>query len=141
MKNPYAEYRKNLIENASREELLLKLYEAAVNNVKQARQNWADGMETVAREKLIRALDIVYELDNTLDREQGIEVVEHLEALYAYLEREMTEVNLNGEPERLEPVQEVLETLYQGWREAVEQLQAAENPDKQHQQVASQQAG
>lgn len=130
MKDPYAQYRKSQVENASREELLLKLYEAAIGSVKQAREKWAEE-NARAREKLIRALEIVYELDSTLDREneEGKEFVEQMESLYEYLEQELTAVNLRGEVERLADVQEVLETLYQGWREAVEQVQAQSASD------------
>ncbi|MFA9461486.1 flagellar export chaperone FliS [Thiohalorhabdus methylotrophus] len=121
MKNPYSQYRKTQVENASREDLLIQLYEKAIGNIRQARELW-DGEDGVrARELLMRALDIVYELDSTLDREQGGDVVEHLEALYDFLEREITQANLQGEFHRLGSVQEVLETLYQGWREAVRQ--------------------
>jgi flagellar protein FliS len=131
--NGYSRYQENTVGNARPEDLLLQMVEGAIRNLKGARTLWAEGDKVAARERLSRALALVMELDNTLDREaeDGRELVDNLEALYAYAERELIQANRSGEFERLGPVQEVLETLYQGWREAVSQVkQAAAEADQ-----------
>lgn len=117
----YASYQNTKFQDASREVLLLEMVQGAIRNVKGARKAWTDGDQGAARERLSRALAIVLELDNTLDRDGGGQVVEQLESLYAYMERELMAANEDGEFERLDPVQEVLETLYRGWSEAADQ--------------------
>jgi len=129
--NPYSSdslnaYRKTQVENAAPGELLLQLMEAAIRHAKQARVNGTAGETVPAREHALKTLDIVMELDNTLDRENGGEVVEDLEALYAFLEREIGDAQIKAEFERFADVEEILQNLYQGWKDAVAQAQNSE---------------
>ena len=117
----YASYQNTKFQDASREELLLEMVQGAIRYVKGARKAWGEDQRTLARERLSRALAIVMELDNTLDRDDGGDLVAQLEALYAYMERELQAANESGEFQRLEPVQEVMETLHRGWAEAAAQ--------------------
>jgi flagellar protein FliS len=119
-------YRKTQIEGASPEEILLQLMEAAVRHAKQAQARGAQGDAASAREHALRVLDIVNELDNTLDREQGAEIVDELEAIYAFLQREISDANIKGEFERFTGVADILRNLYEGWKDAVKQFQAGE---------------
>ena len=116
-------YRRTQIESASPEQLLLQLMEAAVRHAKQAKAQSAEGEEAKAREHTLRVLDIVNELDNTLDRDQGAELVDELEAIYAFLQREIGDLNLKGEFERMADVADILYNLYQGWKDALGELQ------------------
>jgi flagellar protein FliS len=116
-------YQQTQLNDSRPEDILLRLMEGAIRNVRAVRSKWDEQHQGPAREHLLRAMDIVMELDSSLDREQGDELVEQLEALYAFIVREMTEVNQTGEMERLADVQEILETLYQGWRDAAAQVQ------------------
>ena len=81
------------------------------------------------RESLAEGLDIVIELDNTLERDVGGELVDQLDALYAFMTREMIEANLNGEFERLEPVESVLATLGAGWEDAAQVVKEGREAD------------
>ena len=121
-------YRKTQIEGASPEQILLQLMEAAIRHAKQAKARGAESDAASAREHALRVLDIVNELDNTLDREQGAEIVDELEAIYAFLQREIMEANTNGEFDRFGKVADILYNLYQGWKDAVGQLSAGQTP-------------
>ena len=116
-------YRRTQVEAASPEQILLQLMEAAIRHAKQARAKGAAGEDALARENALRVLDIVNELDNTLDRQQGGEVAEELEAIYAFLQREISDANMKGEFERFADVATILYNLYQGWKDAVAALQ------------------
>lgn len=114
------------------EDLVVLLVEGALRQVRRARQLWQAQQPVAARESLTQALDIVIELDNTLERDTGGELAEQLDALYAYMTTEMVQANLHGELDtRLEPVESVLATLGAGWEEAaqtVKQERGAEAP-------------
>lgn len=118
-------YQQTQLNDARPEDILLRLMEGAIRNVRAARSKWDEQHQGPAREHLIRTMDIVMELDSSLDRNQEDELVGQLEALYAFIVRELTDVNSTGEVERLASVQDILETLYQGWREAAAQVQGA----------------
>jgi len=130
-------YQQTQLNDARPEDILLRLMEGAIRNVRAVRNKWDEHHQGPAREHLIRAMDIVMELDSSLDRNQEDELVDQLEALYAFMVRQMTEVNQTGEVERLATVQDILETLYQGWRDAAAQVQAGRSDNQASESAAS----
>lgn len=129
MKNAYQKYKSTEIQSASREKLLLMMYEGAIKFIKKAlvaieQKNIAErGMS------IIRAYDIVMELNNTLDHKVGGELAKNLEQLYMYLTDQLTQANLTGDPKYLQNCLQVLNILYDGWQKAIEQLKK-DNVDK-----------
>ena len=118
----YNKYKKASVESASREKLLLMLYEGAIKFTKKAIIAVDDNDIPARCENITRAYDIVLELMNTLDFKVGGEVAENLEQLYMFITDELTRANITGKKEHLQNVLKILETLYDGWKEAVEML-------------------
>lgn len=118
--NAYAAYRKNSIENASREDILLMLFEGALVRVKRAMKEWSEGNHARAKELRAQAMAIVLELDNTLDRLNGeASLVEELDSLYGYMIREFNACIRKNDFNSLQGIQIVLEKLYEGFQIAV----------------------
>lgn len=127
MKNAYQKYKATSIQSASREKLLLMMYEGAIKFVKL-------GIAASEQKKIAdrgvnigRAYDIILELNNTLDHKVGGEVAKNLEQLYMYLTDQLTQANITGDPQYLRNCLKILETLYDGWVKAVEQLKKDNN--------------
>jgi flagellar protein FliS len=122
MKNAYQKYKTTSIQSASREKLLLMMYEGAIKFTKLA--------ITAAEQKKIadrgmnigRVYDIILELNNTLDHKVGGEISKNLEQLYMFLTDQLTKANITGDPQHLRSCLKILETLYDGWAKAIEQL-------------------
>ncbi len=122
----YAKYKKTSVESASREKLLLMLYEGAIKFTKRAIIA-AENKDIATRgENITKAYDIILELMNTLDFKVGGEVAENLEQLYMFITDELTRANITGKTEHLNNVLKILQTLYDGWKEAVEILKKKE---------------
>ncbi|GIL16779.1 MAG: hypothetical protein BroJett040_05300 [Oligoflexia bacterium] len=126
MNNPYKKYKETSIISASREKLLLMMYEAAIKFTKLAikaaeEKNVADRCVNLGR-----AFDIVLELNNTLDHKIGGEVARNLEQLYMFITEQYTKANISGDPEPLRASLKILETLYEGWVGAVEKMKKEE---------------
>lgn len=66
--------------------------------------------------------DIVVELSNSLDFEVGGEVAKELASLYDYLLYSSTQANIKIDKTHLEGCLKVLNTLYDGWTEAIKSL-------------------
>lgn len=127
MRNPYQQYKKTSIESASREKLLLLMYEGAIRFVKLAinameKNNIADKGTYIGR-----AYDVIMELNNTLDHEVGGELAKNLESLYIFMTDNLTKANINNDKKCLEDVLNILNTLYGGWKQAVEQYKNNES--------------
>ncbi len=86
----------------------------------QARDAIGIGNLPVGKTALSKAMAIVAELQNSLDLNAGWDGARDLYDLYGYMTVELTEVNVKGEIERIDPVREMLSKLCQSWREAIE---------------------
>lgn len=122
----YNQYKKTSVQSASREKLLLMLYEGAIKFTKMAIIATEKKDIPGRCENITRAYDIVLELTNTLDFNVGGEVAQNLEQLYMYITDELTRANITGNADHLKNVLKILETLYSGWREAVELIKKKE---------------
>ena len=120
MSSGYSKYKKTAVESASKEKLLLMLYEGAIRFLKRAIMACENKDVPGRCENIGKAYDIILELMNTLDFKVGGEVAENLEQLYMFMTEELTRANLTGKVDHLKNVLKIMETLYEGWKEAVE---------------------
>lgn len=126
MKNAYQKYKQTSVQSASREKLLLMLYEGAIRFMKQA--HGAIEKKDIAERgmNIGRAFDIVNELNNTLNHEVGGEIASNLEQLYMFVTEQLTKANATGDKKPLEDAIRIMETLYSGWVEAIEKIKREE---------------
>lgn len=130
MKSAAQKYKQTSVQSASKEKILLMLYEGAIRFIKQAmvaidKKDIADRGMNIGR-----AFDIINELNNTLNHEAGGEIASNLEQLYMFISEQLTKANATGQKKPLEDALKVLETLYSGWVEAIEKLKREENLNK-----------
>src|SRR5207245_1896011 len=113
-------------QSASREKLLLMLYEGAIRYMKQAML--AIEKKDIAGRGLNigKAYDIVCELNNTLNFEAGGDLAKSLEQLYMFITEQLTKSNIGNDPKPLQDALKIMETLYSGWVEAVEKIKREE---------------
>jgi flagellar protein FliS len=114
--------KKTSVETASKEQILLMLYQAAIKNCKKAIE--AIEQKNIAKkgEYIGKMQDIVVELSNSLDFEVGGDVAKELASLYDYILYSSTQANIKIDKSQLEGCLRVLNTLYDGWTEAVKQI-------------------
>ena len=107
--------------------LIVLLYECAITFTAQAQEGLRNQDPVSAGIKLLRARNIVSELRNGLDYEQGGELAENLERLYDYAHDELLRAGREGIPALLDPVIDVLTTLKEAWQQ-VNQVSVGESP-------------
>jgi len=124
------QYRQTSIKTASRGQLVLMLYEGAIQNVKKATLA-IDKKELGTKGVAIgKAHDIINELLNTLDLAAGGKIAEDLERLYNFMIEQLLKANVECSKEPLQTVQKLLETLLEGWRGAVAESNRTGAPSK-----------
>jgi flagellar protein FliS len=129
------EYLKTQIQTASREQLVLMLYDGAIRFSDQARDKIVASDFEGAHELLIRAQNIVLELLYALDRKTGGDVAENLASLYTYCYNRLVEANVHHVPEKVNESNSVLKGLREAWAQAIETLR--KNPDAASQPAAA----
>jgi flagellar protein FliS len=115
-------YKKTSVQTASKEQILLMLYQAAIKNCKKAMEAIDNKQIAKKGEYIGKLQDIVIELSNSLDFEIGGDVAKELSSLYDYIIYSTTQANIKIDKEPLEGVLRVLNTLYDGWAEAIKSL-------------------
>ena len=125
--NPYNFYKKNQVQSAPREDIMLQLMQGALIRVKGAIDKRNEGERIRARELRSQAQKIINYLHETLDFQNGGDLAFELEVLYDYMNREILESARKDDFERLQPVVEILETLYEGFKDAVEEYKKMRN--------------
>ncbi|KHD89744.1 MAG: flagellar protein FliS [Bdellovibrio sp. ArHS] len=121
-KNAYQKYKTTSVQSASREKILLMLYEGAIKFTKLAIKAIEEKKIADRGMNIGRAFDIIMELNNTLDHKVGGDVAVQLEQLYMFMMEQYTKANISGDVEPLKANLKLLNTLYDGWVQAVEKL-------------------
>ncbi|MEQ1722182.1 MAG: flagellar export chaperone FliS [Pseudobdellovibrio sp.] len=122
MANPYNKYKQTSVLSASREQILLMLYEGAIKFTKLAIQATEQKKIAERGHNIMRAYDIILELNATLDHKVGGELAMQLEQLYMFMMDQYTKANLKGDAEPLKANLKILENLYDGWKQAVDKI-------------------
>lgn len=121
-------YKKTSVQTASKEQILLMLYQAAIKNCKKAIESIENNQIADKGIFIGKLQDIVIELNNSLDFEVGGDVARELSSLYDYLLYSSTQANIKIEKEPLEGCLNVLNTLYDGWAQAIKSLKQEKAP-------------
>ncbi len=123
MGNRANQYKQTAIKTASPGQVLLMLYEGAIQHLRKA-VDCMDKKDIAGKGKFIgKAHDIVNELTATLDFNVGGEIAKDLERLYNFISSQLIKANMENSKDTLVQVIKLLETLLAGWRGAVEQVQ------------------
>lgn len=112
-------YTEQMVLTASPAKLVELLLEKAVNVLEEAKALVEKRDYPSANEKIIRAQDIIMELNLSLDVEKGGDIAKNLRALYNYMYRTLVEANIRKEVNLLDDVRSLLSELLDTWREAI----------------------
>lgn len=114
--NAQSNYLANQILSASPNRLIELLFEAAIKQTKLA--EIAIGKQDVlaAHTHLIKAQEIVSELQQSLNSEVSVELTENLGALYEFIYQKLVTANINKESKSIQEAQKILMELLETWQ-------------------------
>ncbi|MBF0590196.1 MAG: flagellar export chaperone FliS [Magnetococcales bacterium] len=118
-------YKTSRTSTASREDLLILLYEGAIRFLERSITEKEAGRLGPHKEFLRRGIAIISELQNTLDFQKGGDLSIQLFDLYGFMLTQLTQANISQDVEFIRKVNVQMETLLEGWREAVRQVKAS----------------
>src|SRR3954462_2392990 len=98
IKNPRQSYRRIATQTATPGQLVLMLFEGAIRFLERAQAGFeiddpAEANQTISN-NILRAQEIIHELNVSLDMEQGGEFSANMRRLYDYMYRRLMESNL-----------------------------------------------
>ncbi len=132
-------YKQKQLESASPIQLLLMLYDAALDHLGRAERaletmDQPASVETFHK-SLVTTQDIITELTVALDMEQGGDLAPKLFQLYEYMSYRLVEVNLSRQAEGLEDIKRLLNTLKSGWETVASKDPKAKKPNPDNQDI------
>ena len=97
--------------------LVLMCYEGAIGNLKLAQESYLAKEYEAKGRALLKALDIIHELNSSLDMERGGEIAKNLRSLYTYMITTLVEADLKRNLTIFGKVIQMLEELEGEWKE------------------------
>jgi flagellar secretion chaperone FliS len=113
--NGYQTYLENEVLSASPLRLIQILYRAALDSISSARRFVRAGEIRARSRAITKAMRIVTELSQCLDREAGGDLSENLANVYGYVLKLLMESNANQSEAPLAEAENLLSTLAEAW--------------------------
>lgn|SRR5574344_552515 len=119
--NPYLQqYQKSQVETATPEEILILLYNGAINFLNKAKICLENQDEEMFHKNMEGCKNIIVEFMNTLDVKNGGDWAVTLYRLYQYLRRTLIKADYSKDINGLEEVLKHLTSLRATWTKAIE---------------------
>ena len=113
------QYQKANIETASREQILIMLYDGAIQFLNKAKVAMQNKDYEAIHNNLIGAQNIIQEFINSMDREVAPQLAENLISLYEYFIRRLIQANMKRQEEPIDEVLKYLKSLKATWEKAI----------------------
>lgn len=118
-KNLHQKYQKMHITTASKEKILLMLYQGAIRYGKQIQLAMKENDIKNKGIYISKLISIISELMASLDFKSGGQLAKDLEQLYIFIIDETIEANITNNVKHLENIQNILNILYTGWEKII----------------------
>ena len=116
--NGYNAYKNNSINYASKEQLLLMLFDGAVKYAKIGRQAILDKDIKKKHENLVKTQDIFYELMISLDRSTNLQWIDGLSSVYEFINNRLMEANIKSDIKIMDEIIPLIEDIRSMWNDA-----------------------
>lgn len=114
------QYQQNQILTASREQILIMLYDGAIRFCNQAIAASDSGNQAEKLGRISKVFAIVTEFSTSLNHEIGGEIAADLDGLYQFMLRELNHARNDTTGKHLKVVKGLLADLRETWGEAIE---------------------
>ncbi len=120
-------YLQSKVVGADSVELITMLYERAIVSLNIAKDSIMKGLDDpeLVRKKAVelgRATDILYYLNDILDKQRGGQIAENLSIIYTTLTDELVRANLFNDVEIISKCLDILSNLKSAWEDVQKQL-------------------
>ena len=104
--------------------LVILMYDGAIGALNKALAAFEAGDLQTRCDAINMTMDIIVQLHEALDLEQGGHVAANLDNLYRFMITRLARANLSNDPQPVRDVLYLLEPLYDAWRRLDEQVTA-----------------
>lgn len=112
-------YRQTQVTTASPGHIVVMLFESAIAALQQAKLKMREKDYATKGILISQALDIISELDGSLNKEKGGELAQNLHSIYTYCTWQLVNANIQLNSVLLDEVKGILESLRSAFAEIV----------------------
>lgn len=129
--NPYLkQYKKNQVETATPEQILILLFDGAIQFLNKAKVAIEANDTGKATSELFSCQKIILEFMNTLDMENGGDLAQSLYGLYGYLYKTLVKASVTQDVPKIDEVMGFLSSLRDTWQKAIIIASAERNAEE-----------
>lgn len=126
--NALNQYKQNTVFTATSEELTLMLFDGAIKFINIGKINIENKDTVKAHEALMRAQDIIIELNASLNMDY--EISNNLRSIYNFIMERLVDGNIQKDTAPLDEALELLQELRSTWKEAIKEVKKARYASK-----------
>ena len=124
MDNRYAAYKQQEIGTANRGKIVIMLFSGAVTFLSKAKLAMEKKDYENKGKYIIKAMNILDELNISLDMEKGQDIAKNLKSIYLFLDRYLSQANIENDPEKIDRAIAIIEKIKSAFEEALEKTEA-----------------
>lgn len=135
--NPYAAYQTTAVKTASQGKLVVMLYQGAERELSAAQKCFAVDDKIPASKiedfgkHVMKAQEIINELQVSLDMEKGGQIAQNLMSLYVYFNKELMDISIKQDKSKLRQILSMIKDLGTAWESAAQNTAADSVPQAQ----------
>jgi len=135
--NPYAAYQTTAVKTASQGKLVVMLYQGAERELSAAQKCFGTDTKIPASKienfgkHIMKAQEIINELQVSLDMDKGGQIAQNLMSLYVFFNKELMDVSIKQDKEKLGQLLSMIKELGSAWEDAAAKTQADSIPQAQ----------
>lgn len=119
-----SQYKKTQVSTVDSGRLIILLYEGAANFLLKAKEAMAAQEHQAVATHINRAMDIIDELDVSLNLSEGGDIASNLRQLYRFMVRHLIKARAENSLQCIDDVVQILGDLNQAWKEAMNKQEA-----------------
>lgn len=123
MSNPARAYLSTQVETTTQGELLLMLYEAAIKFLKRAKIEIEKKDYAQKGIYISKAMDVIGELADSLNKDKGGEITENLCSLYMFCNIHLAKANIRMDTQKIDEVIKIISGIHAAYAQVVPQVE------------------
>lgn len=109
-------YEETNVTTQDKGKIVVMLYDGAIKFLNQAINAIQRNDDEAKGQYILKAQDIIMELNNVLDMEAGGQITQNLRQLYIFMWKHLNQANIKRDADMMKKVIDLLHELNQGWR-------------------------
>ena len=129
MDNRFQVYKQNEVTTANRGKIVVMLFSGAITFLNKAKLAMEKADYENKGKYIIKAMNIIEELNISLDLEKGQEIAKNLKAIYLFLDRYLSQANIENNTDKIDRSIAIIDKLKTAFEEILKNPETFETPD------------